>query len=265
MTDALASEWLKLRTARSSRWLLAVALLFVLLMAAFTLYVVGLWEGLPPAHRSRLRAAPPEQIVLMPLEICAAVLGVLAITSEYATGMVRTSLTAVPRRGVLLAAKAAVVAGVTLAAGQAGVLLTFLTGRLIAGDRPIQGFTAPPAEELPAMLATGLAPAVLGLVGLGLGVVLRSTAGTVTLVVALLYVVPRFAILLPDPWNARVGSVLPEDLTRRLWGEVPMAVGLGRAGAGTGLSFAGALAVMALYVVVALGAAAVALRGRDAR
>ncbi|MGV9779407.1 ABC transporter permease [Streptosporangium sp. NPDC003464] len=265
MTGALASEWLKLRSARSTWYVLGAVVASVLLMAVFTRYVVNLWEGLPAERRAGLRAAEPERLVLLPVQICAAVLGVLTITSEYATGMIRTSLVAVPWRGVVLTAKAVVVAAVALVAGQASVFVAFFAGRAVVGDRPIHGFTAPLAGGLPEMLATGLSPMVLALVGLGLGTVLRSTAGAVTCVVVLLYVVPRFAVALPAPWNARVGSVLLEDLTRQLAGEVPMAVGLGRAGAGIGLSPPAALAVMALYVVVALGAAAAVLGRRDVR
>ncbi|MER5323893.1 ABC transporter permease [Streptosporangium roseum] len=265
MTDVLASEWLKLRSARSTWYILGVVVAFVLLMAGFAFYVVSLWEGMPPERRAGLRAAQPEQVVLLPLQICAAVLGVLTITSEYATGMIRSSFVAVPRRGTVLAAKAAVVAAATLVIGQASVFVTFFAGRAIAGDRPIRDFAPTLAGELPKMLATGLSPMVLALVGLGLGAVLRSTAGTVASVVALLYVVPRFAVALPDPWNARVGSVLPEDLTRQLAGEAPMAVDLGDSGSAIGLSPPMALAVMALYVVVALGAAAAVLGRRDVR
>ncbi|AWS48548.1 ABC transporter permease [Streptosporangium sp. 'caverna'] len=265
MVDALASEWLKLRSTRSTRYILATVAAFVVLLAGFAFYVGSLWDGLPPEGRVTVRAAQPEQIVLLPVQICMAVLGVLAFTSEYATGMIRSTFTALPHRIVVTAAKAAVVAALALVVGQVSVFGTFLIGRAIVGDRPIRGFTAPLPEELPKMLATGMSVVVLALIGLGLGAVLRSTAGAVTSVVVILYVVPRFVISLPDPWNARIGSVLPEDLTRQLAGEVPIAVGLGKAGAGIGLSPPAALAVMALYAVVAVGLTALALSRRDVR
>ncbi|WP_440070855.1 ABC transporter permease [Streptosporangium sp. OZ121] len=263
--DVLAAEWLKLRTVRSTWYVLAAVAASVVLMVVFTLYVGGLWDGLPPERRATLRAARPEQLLLLPVQICMAVLGVLAFTSEHATGMARTTFTAVPQRAVVLAARAAVVAAVAFAVGQGSGLVTFAAGRLIIGDRPIPGFATPLWEEFPGMFAAGLSAVVLAMVGLGAGVVLRSTAGAITGVVAYLYVLPRFATALPEPWNARVGSVLLEDLTRQAAGEPPLAVGLGDAAAGIGLSPAAALAVMALYVVAALGAAAVALTRRDVR
>jgi ABC-2 type transport system permease protein len=265
IVDAFASEWLKLRSARSTWYILAAVAAFVVLLAGFTFYVGSLWDGLPSEGQATLRAAQPERIILMPVQICMAVLGVLAFTSEYATGMIRTSFTALPRRITVPAAKAAVVAAFALVVGQVSVFGTFLVGRAIIGDRPIQNFAAPLSEELPKMLATGLSVVVLALIGLGLGAVLRSTAGAITSVVVVLFIVPRFAISLPDPWNARIGSVLLEDLTNQLAGEVPVAVGLGKAGAGIGLSPPAALAVMILYVVVALGSAALVLSRRDVR
>ncbi|MEU4536018.1 ABC transporter permease [Streptosporangium sp. NPDC023825] len=263
--DVLAAEWLKLRTVRSTWYVLAAVAASVVLMVVFTLYVGGLWDGLPPERRATLRAARPEQLLLLPVQICMAVLGVLAFTSEHATGMARTTFTAVPQRGAVLAARAAVVAAVAFAVGQGSGLVTFAAGRLIIGDRPIPGFASSLHEEFPGMFAAGLSAVVLAMVGLGAGAVLRSTAGAITGVVAYLYVLPRFATALPDPWNARVGSVLLEDLTRQAAGEPPLAVGLGDAPGGIGLSPAAALAVMALYVVAALGAAAVALARRDVR
>ncbi|GAA0841422.1 ABC transporter permease [Streptosporangium amethystogenes subsp. fukuiense] len=261
--DVPAAEWLKLRTVRSTWYVLAAVAFFVVLSAVFTLYVGSLWDGLPPEGRLTLRAARPEQIILMPVQICMAVLGVLSFTSEYATGMARTSFTVLPRRGVVLAARAAVVAAVAFTVGQASGFIAFFASRLIIGARPIPGFGTPLAQEFPKIFAGGLSVLVLAMVGLGAGAVLRSTAGAITAVVVYLYVLPRFVLLLPDPWNARIGSVLLEDLTVQAVGEPPLAVGLGDATAGIGLSPPAALAVMSLYVVVALAAAAVALTRRD--
>ncbi|MFI6457087.1 ABC transporter permease [Streptosporangium amethystogenes] len=261
--DVPAAEWLKLRTVRSTWYVLAAVTVFVVLATVFTLYVGSLWDGLPPEGRRTLRAARPEQIILMPVQICMAVLGVLSFTSEYATGMARTSFTVLPQRGVVLAARAAVVAAVAFTVGQASGFITFFASRSIIGDRPIPDFTAPLSQEFPKIVAGGLSVLVLAMVGLGAGAVLRSTAGAITAVVVYLYVIPRFVLLLPDPWNARIGSVLLEDLTAQAVGEPPVAVGLGDAAAGIGLSPPAALAVMFLYVVVALTAAAVTLARRD--
>ncbi|WP_433236769.1 ABC transporter permease [Streptosporangium sp. CA-135522] len=256
MTGVLASEWLKLRSVRSTWYLLGVAVLFVALLAGFAFYVVSLWESLPGERQAAFRAAPPERIVLLPVQICAAVLGVLAITSEYATGTIRTSFAVVPRRGAVLAGKAAVVVAAALAAGQASVFATFFAGRAIVGDRPMSpGHLTAVTEEIPMLLASGLSTVVVALVGLGLGTATRSAAGAVVALSGLLFVLPTVAGVLPAPWSGRIGSVLLPNLAGQLAGH-PSAVG--------SLSPVGALGVMTAYAVTALGAGALGLTRRDA-
>jgi hypothetical protein len=110
----------------------------------------------------------------------------LAVTGEYATGTMRSSLAVVPRRGVLFAAKAVTVTAVALLAGEVVVFGMFAVGRLIAGHRTMSFNATAVAPEVPHLLAGGLSVAVLALLGLGLGTVLRSTAGAVVSVVAVL-------------------------------------------------------------------------------
>lgn len=191
-------------------------------------------------------------------QLCLAVLGVLAVTSEYATGTFRTSLIAAPRRGAVLVAKTVVVAGVAGIAGLASVFATSGLTRAIVGNRPVRGFTADGVHAVPLLLAQSASILVAALVGLALGVVLRHTAGAVVSVVALVYVVPMFAQSLPAPWDARVNSVMPNSLPGQL-------AGTGDANSiyGSVLSPPVALVVMAAYVIVPLGAAAVLIRRRD--
>jgi hypothetical protein len=256
VTDALASEWLKLRSVRSTWYVLGVVAVTVPLAAFLAKQGVDAWDGLPPARRAGFQGQAMEQALLPLVQLCMAVLAVLAITSEYATGMIRTSVTAVPRRSALLAAKAAVVAAISLAAGQVAVGAMFLACRAIVGDRPIPpGYTTGVSDEIPLVLASGLSVAVIALVALGLGTVMRSTAGAIVAVCVLLFVSPLAANLLAAPWNDRIASVLPSGLAAQLV-DHPTAVG--------GLPPLGALAVLLAYVIVALGAGAVVLARRDA-
>jgi hypothetical protein len=254
MTDVLAAEWLKLRSVASTRFTLLAVACGVVAGALLAWYVAGLWDGLPVERQARMQASPMELVAEMVAQMSMAVLGVLAVTSEYATGMIRTTLAAVPRRVPLLAAKAVVVGGIALAAGTAGVVLTFLADRAIIGDRPLGDRSATVAEAAGQLLASGLGVMVFALVGLGLGVVTRSTAGGITAMVALWYLLPIVALNLPEPWGARVGSVMLPNLARQLGGTDPDGL----------LAPPVALAAMAAWVVVALGTAALALRRRDA-
>lgn len=260
MTDVLAAEWTKLRTVRSTTWVLTVCVATVLLGALFVWYAGNLWESTTPERRAQFRAAAPEQGFLPVVQICLAVLGVLAVSSEYATGMIRTSLAAVPRRGTLLAAKAATVGLFALLVGQGTTLATFTVGRLVAGDRELGFNTEPVADAGPMLVASGLSVLVVALLGLGLGTVLRSTAGAIVTVVVLLFVLPTAVNLLPDPWNIRLASVALPNLADQLAGDrrisSQLADGL--------LSPPWAAVVLAAYAIAPLAAAAVAIKRRDA-
>src|SRR5579859_6058307 len=116
--------------------------------------------------------------------LLAGVLGVLAVTSEYTSGTIRATLTAAPRRPLVLAAKAAVFGIVTLITGQAAAFLAFFAGRTALGH-------AAPALGQPGVLRTivlsGASLALIGLLGLGLGAIIRHTAAAVTVLVGVVY------------------------------------------------------------------------------
>ncbi|TDQ46150.1 ABC transporter permease subunit [Actinorugispora endophytica] len=254
MTGVLGAEWAKIRSVRSSRYGLLAAVAVVLLAALVAWNGARIWDGLPPGERGSLSGAGPMELVAPLLQLGAGVFGVLVVTSEYATGTIRSSLVAVPRRWPVLAAKAAVVAAVSLAAGLVVLAASFAAVRTFIGDRPLPGPTGPPGEEVPVLAATALTVVAAALFGLGSGAVLRSTAGAVAAVAVLLFVLPPFTFLLPEPWGGRMAAVLPSGLAVRIAGAVPDPV----------LSPPAALAVLAAYAAVPLGAAAVMITRRDA-
>ncbi|GIH75650.1 ABC transporter permease [Planobispora longispora] len=259
INSVLSSEWLKLRSVRSTHHTLGAAAAIVVLGAVWTYYAGTAWDGRDPAGRAAFRAAAPEEGFLPFLQMALGVLGVLAITSEYATGMIRTSLVAVPDRRRLFLAKAGVLAALTLAGGHAILLATYAVSRIIAGGRTM-GFNAGPfTADLPALLASGLSVTVLALVGLGTGTITRSTAGGVASVAVLLFVLPGVANLLPEPWGLRVFALFPIALVRQIAGE-PVAA---QAGAGA-LPPLVALAVLVGYAVVAVAAGVLSFTRRDA-
>ncbi|WP_283137797.1 ABC transporter permease [Rhizohabitans arisaemae] len=254
MIDAVAAEWLKLRTVRSTYWIVGLAFATLLLGSAMALSGVSGWDSLPPERRVRFQAVPMEQVIAPIVQLSLAVLAVLAITSEYATGLIRATVTAAPRRWTVLAAKASVLAAVTLVAGTAIVFAMFFLGRLIVGDRPMPGHTSPIPEEIPRLIAATVTITVVALFGLGLGAVLRSTAGALSVLFGFVFVLPPIVgLVLPEPWDARVAAFLPPGLADGLAGTVadpvlsPLAAGL----------------VLAGYVVISLGAGVFALTRRD--
>lgn len=256
MTDVLAAEWLKIRTVRSTQYILTVAVTGVLLSGLVALGWAHSWDTTPPGNRENFRGMTVEQSLLPFVQLYLAVLGVLAITSEYATGMIRTTLAIVPARRTVLAAKAVVVAAIALVAGVVSVFAMHLLSGAVIGDRPMSGYTAPLADRIPLLLSHGLSVMVVALVGLGLGTVTRSTAGALSAVAALLFFLPPLPRLLPDPWDDRLSAVMLPALADQLADAVPRGDAL--------LSPPAALAVMAAYVGAALAAASLAITRRDA-
>ncbi|MFI9555156.1 ABC transporter permease [Nonomuraea endophytica] len=254
MRAVLASEWLKLRSVGSTGYAVGATALTIVLGTVWTLYVANLADA-----RGSIRAAAPEEGFLPLVQLSLAVLGVLAITSEQASGILRTSLAAVPRRGRLLFAKAAVVGGVTLTAGATVLIATYTISRLIAGDRALGFNDVGLLDGLPTVLASALSVAVLALVGLGLGAATRSTAAGIFSVVSLLFVLPSVAAYLPAPWNTRVASIMLPNLVPQIAGDRLSR----RLGDGVLPPWA-ALLVLIAYGGAALLAGYLLLRRRDA-
>jgi ABC-2 type transport system permease protein len=201
--QALRSEWVKLRTVRSTAWSLLV---FVGISILFTSLLTSgsSTEGGSPGHGG------DNDIVLDSLAgvwfgaIAAAVLAVLVITSEYSTGMIRTTLLANPRRRTVLAAKTVIVGGLVLVLGLATSAACFQIGQwFLRGngfnyDGGYPAVTLADHEALRAVLGTGVYLGLLAVFALGVGAVLRHTAGAITVVLAAL-LAPVIALnFLPD-------------------------------------------------------------------
>jgi ABC-2 type transport system permease protein len=216
MSRALHAEWTKLRTVAATGWLLvAVIMLTVALSAVVTLALNYSSEG------------PGEDITKLTLagvyigQALVAILAVLSISGEYSTGMISVTLTAIPRRATMLAAKAITVTGLVVVAAALAVLGSVLAGRLIL---PSHGFTA--AHGYPVLSLTHgltlraaggsvLYLALIALLSLGVATAVREAAVAIGMVLGLLYVFPILAAL-----------VTASSLRRHLQQIAPMNAGL---------------------------------------
>lgn len=244
MTGPLSSEWLKLRSTRSTHYALGTVLLSMLIGALMAWLWARSWDSMPPDRRGRLTDGSIEDNLLPLVQLCVGVLGVLSITGEYVGGLIRASLTVLPGRRRFLAAKAIVVGMVALVSGTIAVVFIHAASAFILGDRNFPGYGSF-AEELPGLLGAGASTGLVALVGLGLGTILRSTPGALAVLVGIVLVLPMFANFLPSPWNERVASVLPPALSS----ELPLGA---------------ALLVGAMYLLLTLGGGALAIQRRDA-
>ncbi len=212
--EVLHAEWTKLRTVRFNWWLLAGAVLVTVAVGAVGDAIVTCTPRVASCQQDTT------QLSLSGIDvggqILIAVLAVLAISDEYETGMIKTTLTAVPRRTTVLAAKAALLVGVATVAGAISVVGNVLAGRLIL---PSSGFTiahgfAPLSlgngATMRAAVGSVLYLALIALLGLGIATALRNTAAAVASALGLLYLFPLLAkVAGSTTWQRRYEAIGP--------------------------------------------------------
>ena len=202
--NVIISEWTKLRATRSNVWTLVIAAIATVGVTAIVAHALGAARVAPPAGGpfTPLTASflGYAEYAVLPVSI----LGVLAFTTEYSTGLIRTTFTCVPRRRVVLAAKAAVTGTAALVAGEVLAFITFfLTQAMLADSHRGVSLSHPGAVR--AVLAAGLLLAVAALTGLGLGAIIRHPAGAIAATVGVIYLITALCLVLPAPWNTRIG------------------------------------------------------------
>ncbi|MFJ1708387.1 ABC transporter permease [Kitasatospora sp. NPDC088346] len=207
----LRAEWAKLWSLRSTWITLGLALLFVVAfgLIASAQYKSRLTSG---GHMDRdFASATAVQLSLFGTnfgQLALGVLGVLVTAGEYSTGMIRSTLAAVPRRLPVLWSKAAVYGLVALLVGTAGVFTAFLVGSRIVADTPA-ALTLTDPGVLRSLLGAGFYLALVGVIGAALGALLRSVAGGISVLVASLMLIPGLVSLLPSSWQDHIGPYLP--------------------------------------------------------
>jgi len=247
------SEWTKLRSVRSTRWSFLTAVGFTIGIGALACAVVSHhWPHISPSDRRDFNPLDPNLAGVQLAQLALGVLGVLAITAEYSTGMIRASASAVPRRLPLLWGKAVVFGLVTLALMVPSVLIAFVVGESIFSGRHINvAFTHPGVAR--AVIGAALYLTVVGLFGLGLGAIVRNTAGGIATFAGLMFVLPPLMNVLPTSWNNAASPYLPLQA-----GEAIMTTS-----AGNHLSPWVGLGLLCGYAAAALAIAAVLLIRRD--
>lgn len=212
----LRSEWIKLWTIRSTWWTM---LALVVLGAGLTTLIC--WGNAEWLASSDADESPGSFITwgMMIAQVCAVIVGVLTVTSEYGTGMIRTTLAATPSRGRVMAAKAVVVTGLLLVVGTVTALLGYLGGNWFL-DRegiglPLEG------DVLRSMYGSGLFLAGLGLFSLAVGFLVRHTAAAISIVLALVFVIGNMVILVPGDLGIFLERVMPGNAGGALASPVP--------------------------------------------
>lgn len=261
----IGSEWFKFASLRSSWITLAAALAIIV---GFGALAAGVAAGdiQPTGPRGGAAGAGPDPgsfgidptslslAGAMLAQIVLGILGVLAISGEYSSGMIRASLAAVPRRLPVLWGKAVVIGVTSLVVAVPSTFVAFFVGQAILGEGANASLSDPGVTQ--AVLGTGVYLAAIALLGLALGALLRHTAGGIGVLFVVLLVAPGLLpLVLPDSWSEVIVPYLPSNAGTSFT-SVTAIDGMLSAGAGA--------AVLAGWIVVLLGGAAVLLRRRDA-
>src|ERR1700733_2128416 len=284
---AIASEFTKLRSVRSTYWTLGA--LFIVSVGLAVAITAGTAANMVnnPQNKAGFDATQTSLGAFFEIgQLIIAVIGAMVITSEYSTGMIRTSLTAQPRRGVVYAAKAIVFTAVTLVISLVTAFVAFFVGQAIYSPKGVaaslfhsvkipasanmncnpNGCTATffgtdvinPSTVLTAIIGTALFVTIVALIAFGVGSIVRHTAGAIAIVIALMFIVPILEHTLPDNWHFDIMRFLPDAANQVVSLPIPSN------GPGHLWSAWPQLGVTALWAVVLVGIGAYLFRKRDA-
>lgn len=248
----LRSEWTKLRSVRSTKWSLAL------------LVIIGVGLAVLSCAETRAHWGPGEQFGFDPIrqsligvffaQLVIGTLGILVISAEYGTGTIRASFSAVPHRLSVLAAKVAVFGTVALLVSEAVAFVSFLVGQALLGPPAIHTNLAN-GTALRAVVASGVYLTLLALLALGLGALIRHTAGGIGAFVGIVLILPIIVSALPNSLADPLQRYLPLTIGRAAISQIPPTHAFG---------VWGGLVLLACYAAVALAAGAVLTRQRDA-
>jgi ABC-2 type transport system permease protein len=214
---ALRSEFTKIRSVRSTYWTLLA--LTVVTIGIGTLACVGAVSRPGDVRGPSFDATQRSLVGLILGQLIIVVLGALTVTSEYSTGMIRTSLTVQPRRGTVLAAKGVVFTAVALVTGLVASFLSFFIGQAILSSKHLNASIGDPGV-LRAVIGGGLFLAVCGMLAFGLGTLLRHTAAAISAGIGLLFVLFVLVNFLPSSWQDHVDKWVPFNAGSQIWSTV---------------------------------------------
>ncbi len=250
------SEWTKFRSLRSTLYsLLAAVVLMIGVGAVFSAVTASQYHTFGAAERAIFNPITTSLNGIIFAVVAFGVLGVLVMSGEYSTGMIRSSLTAVPRRLPVLWGKLAVFAGTIFGVSLVASFISFFLGQALLSSHHLNvAITAPGA--LRSVIGAALYVTVAGMIGVALGALFRNTAAGISTFAGVFFVIPPLAGLLPASISAHLAPYLPSNAGEVLWG--------GAHGVQNALSPWAGFALLCGYAVVPIGAAAWRLRRADA-
>ncbi len=252
--DVARMEWIKLRTLRSTAWSTVILAAGMIGLAVLVLAHLN-WARLNAADRASFDPTELGFVGLALGQLAMAVLGILMITGEFSSGLIRATLAAAPRRPLVLAGKAVVLGLFGLVTGEVLAFAAFLAGEAALAS-PAPHATLGQPGVLRAVLMAGGYLCLMGLIGLGIGAIIRHTAAAIATVVGIVFVLPVITLAFPAGLAQPVQKFLPEIIAENSLTAVKHVTPSLPAWAGLGM--------LALYAAATLVAGGVLLAHRDA-
>jgi ABC-2 type transport system permease protein len=251
----VASEWTKFATLRSTMWSLGVGMFLTLAFPILFAAVTGARWGHMSPHEQADRH--PLDIALAGVnvaQLAIAVLGVLVITGEYSTGMIRSTMLAVPKRLPVLWAKLGLYAVVAFALTLPAIIIAFYSSQAILGRHHILQISISAPGVFRALIGGALYVMLVGVFAMAIGAIVRNTAGGIALFAGIFFVIPPLMNIFPTNWNNAISRWLPSEAGRQLFAltKDPNRYGQWPSGA-----------IFLGYCILAIAIAAVLLRRRD--
>lgn len=251
----ILSEWTKLHSLRSTRWsLLAAVVLTIGLPAIFAAVTSSHWGSMSPHERADRHPLDIAQAGVNLSQLAIGVLGVLVITGEYATGMIRASFTAVPKRLPVLWAKIVVFGVVSFVLMLPSVLIAFWVSQAILDRHHLLQISLSAPGVTRSVVGGAAYLMLFGIFCMAMGAIVRNTAGGIASFVALFFVIPPLLNVFPTSWQNAINPWIPNSAFRSIF---QLTHG------SHSLSPAGGLAVSLAYIAFAVAVAAVLLVRRD--
>lgn len=254
-TQVIRSEWTKIRSVASTVWTLSLVVVVTvalgMLISALTKHEFG---NMPPRERLSFDPTLVSFAGMTLGQLAMIVFGVLVVSNEYSTGMIRTSLAAVPRRGAFLASKVAVATALALAVGLVTSFAAFFLGQAMLGSPLRTSLDAP--GVLRAVIGGGLYMALIAMFSMGVAAMLRSPMLSLGILMPFFFLISN--ILANVSATKKIGQYLPDQAGSRIMQVVP------RVGDDTPYGPWGGLGIMVLWVIAALAGGYALLRQRDA-
>jgi ABC-type transport system involved in multi-copper enzyme maturation permease subunit len=252
----LQSEWTKIRTVSSTRWTLISALAVTVAMgAALCALMNATFDDLPDAERLTFDPTLISFSGMVLGQLAMVVFGVLVVGTEYSSGMIRTSLAAVPQRGTFIFSKIAVAGLLALVVGMATSFFTFFLGQALLGEHRT---SIGEENVLRAVFGGGIYMGLMAIFSMGVATMLRSSMLSLGILMPFFFLVSQ--ILSAVPGAKDVARYFPDQAGAKIMQVVPNAMNSGDSPYGPW----GGLGIMLLWVAAALLGGFLVLRKRDA-